>query len=127
MAGTRRRARVDESPAHTSIYQRSMSHLTSTIEVSASGAEIPKTIEIAESSDEASPRSESPFSRSTTGFCKSCGSNIGEYLNSWHKVTNSYYVPVRNGQTGVVGIFTHDFSVFTGTAWILQVFAQAHW
>jgi hypothetical protein len=101
MAGSRRRVRVDDSPARTSTQQRAVSHLILTVEETASGAEIPKTIEIADSPDEASPRPESPFSRSTSGFCKSCGSNIGEFLNSWHKVTGSYYVPVRNGPVGV--------------------------
>lgn len=51
-------------------------------------------MQVVESAErEASSCPGTPINRSTKGFCKNCGTNIGEYYNSWHKVTGSYYVP----------------------------------
>jgi hypothetical protein len=52
---------------------------------------------VAENTEDASPSPDSPRNLSTTGFCKNCGTNIGEYYNSWHKITGSYYVPALLG------------------------------
>jgi hypothetical protein len=54
-------------------------------------------IAVIESAQDASPPFDTPVNRSTKGFCKNCGSNIGEYYNSWRKVTGSYYVPTLLG------------------------------
>lgn len=60
-------------------------------------------VETAESADEASPRPKSspqlatPTNRSTTAFCKKCDGKIGEFYNSWHKITSSYYSPALLG------------------------------
>lgn len=62
-----------------------------------------KVIEIAESADEGSPRPanspqlQTPGDCSTTAFCKNCDGKIGEFYNSWHKVTSSYSSPALLG------------------------------
>ena len=61
------------------------------------GAQPVPVVEIAESADEDSPRSDSPFNRSTKGICTNCKNNIGEFYNSWAKVTGSYSVPALLG------------------------------
>jgi hypothetical protein len=66
------------------------------MEDSAAGAEVHQYTEITESA-QGSPHPDLPASRSTKGYCKSCGSNIGEYFNSWQKITGSYYVPALLG------------------------------
>jgi hypothetical protein len=52
---------------------------------------------VVENIEDGSPSPDSTPNRSTTGFCKNCGTNIGEYYNSWHKITGSYYVPALLG------------------------------
>ncbi|KAL5113307.1 hypothetical protein ACEQ8H_008820 [Pleosporales sp. CAS-2024a] len=47
--------------------------------------------------DDASSRPDTPTNRSTKGFCKTCGTSVGEYYNSWHKITKSYYGPALLG------------------------------
>ncbi|KAF1911609.1 hypothetical protein BDU57DRAFT_590883 [Ampelomyces quisqualis] len=87
MAGTRRRSRTGDA-ANTHRQQRSVSHAAPVVqETAAVGPEVMAT----------SPRPDTPRSRSTKGFCKNCGSNIGEYYNSWHKVTRTYYMPALLG------------------------------
>ncbi|CAN9250908.1 unnamed protein product [Alternaria alternata] len=56
----------------------------------------PLAVEVAESADEASPRSP-PVNRATKAFCKNCKNNVGDFYNSWYKVTGSYYVPALLG------------------------------
>lgn len=56
----------------------------------------PLAVEVAESADEASPRSR-PVNRATKAFCKNCKNNVGDFYNSWYKVTGSYYVPALLG------------------------------
>ncbi|KAF2270431.1 hypothetical protein CC78DRAFT_573713 [Lojkania enalia] len=36
-------------------------------------------------------------SKSTTGMCKNCGGRVGEFYNSWHQVTGTYYLPTLLG------------------------------
>ncbi|KAL6703174.1 hypothetical protein ACN47E_010167 [Coniothyrium glycines] len=38
-----------------------------------------------------------PLSRSTKGFCTKCQGIVGEFYNSWHKITGSYYTPALLG------------------------------
>lgn len=77
--GTRRRFPLD-------VMEEMSSHATSA----------PYT-EIAEK-DQGLPQLGSPASsRSTKGFCKICGANVGDFFNSWHKITGSYYVPALLG------------------------------
>lgn len=38
-----------------------------------------------------------PATRSTQGLCRKCGEAVGEFYNSWHKVTNTYYLPALLG------------------------------
>jgi hypothetical protein len=94
MAGTRRRSRTGDT-ANTHRRQSLVSHATSIIEETA--AAVPEVIATDEDADETSPRPDMYGNRSTKGFCKNCGSNIGEYYNSWHKVTSSYYMPALLG------------------------------
>jgi hypothetical protein len=54
-------------------------------------------VEIADSADEGSPRPGSPINRSTKGFCKNCKNCVGDFYNSWAKVTGSYFVPALLG------------------------------
>ncbi|CAO2656674.1 Nn.00g054770.m01.CDS01 [Neocucurbitaria sp. VM-36] len=56
-----------------------------------------RAAEIAESADEGSPRPDSPVQRTTEGFCRNCCNKIGEFYNSWHRVTGSYFVPALLG------------------------------
>jgi hypothetical protein len=90
MAGTRRRSRAGDT-TNTIQHQRSASHTTSVIEETSAVADVPNGTE------SASPHPDTPRSQSTKGFCKNCGTNIGEFYNSWHKVTGSYYVPALLG------------------------------
>lgn len=34
-----------------------------------------------------------PTIRATQAFCRNCRSKIGDFYNSWHRVTSSYYAP----------------------------------
>jgi hypothetical protein len=54
-------------------------------------------VEIADSADEGSPRPDSPLNRSTKGFCVNCRNSIGDFYNSWSKITGSYFVPALLG------------------------------
>ncbi|KAG9188443.1 hypothetical protein G6011_02366 [Alternaria panax] len=56
----------------------------------------PLAAEVAGSADEASPHSP-PTNLATKAFCKNCKNNIGDFYNSWFKVTGSYYVPALLG------------------------------
>jgi hypothetical protein len=101
MAGKRRQSRTRSSTnAHQR--QRSTSQVASIVPETAIAAPS-KVVEIAESADEASPRPESspqpetPINRSSTAFCKKCDGKIGEFYNSWHKTTSSYYSPALLG------------------------------
>ncbi|KAF1935109.1 hypothetical protein EJ02DRAFT_428729 [Clathrospora elynae] len=99
MAGTRW-PRVSDTNTDTSAlqHQRSMSHTASVFdfdENSDAGAQ--PAAEIPESADEGSPGGGLPLSRSTKGFCRNCKSNVGEFYNSWHRITGSYYVPALLG------------------------------
>lgn len=51
----------------------------------------------AEHMNESSLDYEQPVDRSTKGYCTNCGSNIGEFFNSWHRITGSYYMPALLG------------------------------
>ncbi|KAF2622770.1 hypothetical protein BU25DRAFT_494851 [Macroventuria anomochaeta] len=101
MAGTRRQPRARNTTS-THQRQRSASQVASIVSETASAMKS-KVIEIAESADEGSPRPESspqlglPINRSITAFCKKCDGKIGEFYNSWHKVTSSYYSPALLG------------------------------
>jgi len=53
------------------------------------------------SADEAPSRPASPISNSTKGFCKSCDNMIGDFYNSWYRVTGSYYIPTLLGSYSV--------------------------
>lgn len=55
------------------------------------------TSETAESAGESRPHAEPSSGHPTEGFCRDCGSNIGEFYNSWHRVTGSYFVPALLG------------------------------
>lgn len=44
--------------------------------------------------------------RSTVGQCKNCHADIGEFFNSWLKVTGSYYLPVMVGSYQLVSLQT---------------------
>ena len=100
MAGTRRQSRARNT---TSTHQRQHSASQVSIVSETASAMKSEVIEIAESADEGSPRPEgspqlgSPINRSTTAFCKKCDGKIGEFYNSWHKVTSSYYSPALLG------------------------------
>ncbi|KAH5608542.1 hypothetical protein HBI45_080910 [Parastagonospora nodorum] len=94
MAGTRRQSRAGDT-ADTNRQQHLASHATSLVNETVAVAQVPgATMRVVESAErEASSRPGTPINRSTKGFCKNCGTNIGEYYNSWHKVTKSYYAP----------------------------------
>jgi hypothetical protein len=90
MAGTRRRSRAGVT-SNTSQHQPSASHTTVVIEQSTPIPEVPSVTK------DDSPRPATFKCQSTKGFCRNCGTNIGEFFNSWHKVTGSYYVPALLG------------------------------
>ncbi|KAF1842646.1 uncharacterized protein K460DRAFT_356474 [Cucurbitaria berberidis CBS 394.84] len=94
MAGTRRHSRESDTSTHGN--QRSVSHSTSIVQGSADVV-APKAVEIAVSAEEGSPRLNAPVNPSTEGFCRNCSNNVGEFYNSWHKVTGSYFVPTLLG------------------------------
>lgn len=41
------------------------------------------------------------MNRSTTAHCRHCKASIGDFYNSWHRVTGSYFVPA------LLGCYTH--------------------
>lgn len=43
-------------------------------------------------------------SRSTIGQCIKCGSDIGEFFNSWIKGTGSYYLPAMVGSYQLINV-----------------------
>lgn len=97
MAGTRRRSRAgDTRKPHR---HAGFVYAESIIDQTGAVVEVPPegTREGESAKDDTSPRPDTPMIRSTKGFCKNCGTNIGEYYNSWHKVTGSYYVPALLG------------------------------
>lgn len=93
MAGTRRRSRISDTAAAVQLHQRSASRTASTVD------DTEKVVEVAESVDHDSPRPQSqpPANRSATGFCKRCQNEVGQFFNSWHRVTGSYYLPALLG------------------------------
>lgn len=48
-------------------------------------------------------RTSSSLGRSTIAFC-GCGSEFGQFYNSWSKVTGSYYLPCMVGSYSVTGL-----------------------
>ncbi|KAH7372369.1 hypothetical protein BKA66DRAFT_443712 [Pyrenochaeta sp. MPI-SDFR-AT-0127] len=93
MAGTRRRSRLGDTNTHHN--QHSVPHITA-VDEGCADDKSPQAADTAESVDQASPH-DLPISRSTKGFCRSCKNNIGDFYNSWHKVTGSYFVPALLG------------------------------
>ncbi|KAH6637895.1 hypothetical protein C7974DRAFT_390461 [Boeremia exigua] len=101
MAGTRRRSRARDT-IKTHQRRRSASHLVSTVPETAIATNA-NVGEVAEGADEGSPRPEGSsqpetlINRSVSAFCKECSGKIGEFYNSWHKVTSSYFSPALLG------------------------------
>jgi hypothetical protein len=50
------------------------------------------------------PDDEDGESRSTIGQCRKCESDVGEFFNSWIKVTGSYYLPAMAGSYRITGL-----------------------
>jgi len=50
------------------------------------------------------PDDEDGGSRSAIGQCKKCQSDVGEFFNSWIKVTGSYYLPAMVGSYRIPGL-----------------------
>ena len=101
MAGTRRQSRArNTTNAHQR--QRSEPQIASVVPETVIATNS-KVIEIAEGADEGSPcrgtspQPETPVNRSTIAYCKKCDGKIGEFYNSWHKATSSYYSPALLG------------------------------
>ncbi|KAF2682413.1 hypothetical protein K458DRAFT_419807 [Lentithecium fluviatile CBS 122367] len=84
MAGTRHRSRAGDAPAASVTHEMDSGEDT-------------EVLEVPESVDNDSPRPASPISRSTKAFCKRCGGEVGDFFNSWIKVTNSYSLPALLG------------------------------
>jgi hypothetical protein len=56
------------------------------------------TLKVPESSDDNDwPRPASPANRSTKAWCKRCNACVGDFFNSWLKITGSYYLPALLG------------------------------
>lgn len=94
MARTRRRARVNDTGTHRN--QRSVFDSMSVVEESVDMVTA-EAVEVAESADEGFPHPDSLVHRSAEGFCRNCCNKLGEFYNSWHRVTGSYYVPALLG------------------------------
>ncbi|ORY04006.1 hypothetical protein BCR34DRAFT_627159 [Clohesyomyces aquaticus] len=97
MAGTRRRSRISDMAAAV-FGQRSTVVRASTDAPSADdehrrGGDV----NVDNHDDEEPSRPLSPASRSTTGRCRRCKNDVGEFYNSWHKITGSYYLPALLG------------------------------
>jgi hypothetical protein len=58
---------------------------------------VAEMVEISEGADESSPNPEALPSRSTGGFCIQCGSQIGDFYNSWRRIDRTLYVPALAG------------------------------
>ncbi|KAF2109438.1 hypothetical protein BDV96DRAFT_585598 [Lophiotrema nucula] len=101
MAGTRRRSRMrDTATAQQNL--RSASRTASASVLAASDAPAPApSVEVepagAVDSIDISSSSPAPANRSTTGFCRRCNGNVGEFYNAWHKITGTYYLPALLG------------------------------
>ena len=46
-----------------------------------------------DNADEGASPLGSPMNRSTIAYCRQCNTTIGDFYNSWHKVTGSYFIP----------------------------------
>ncbi|KAI2478033.1 hypothetical protein Ptr902_10716 [Pyrenophora tritici-repentis] len=64
-------------------------------------AEMQQAMAAMGSAEEASFRPASPISHSTRGFCKTCDNIVGDFYNSWHRITGSYYVPALLGSYSI--------------------------
>jgi len=53
--------------------------------------------------DEDDEDADAPLARSTEGFCRSCRHQIGEFYNSWVRVTGSYYLPALESSYRLTG------------------------
>lgn len=91
MPHTRQPSRVGTMPK-TYQHPHSSSHTPLTSEASLHASDR-MTVQVAQRAGEYSLQRTSPANRSTQGFCRNCRSNVGEFYNSWHKITGSYYVP----------------------------------
>ncbi|KAF2187096.1 hypothetical protein K469DRAFT_705651 [Zopfia rhizophila CBS 207.26] len=96
MAGTRRRSRISDTAVVQDL--SSTSRAASSIAESRDeqkhddGAGVP-----ARNDHDNVPSPQAPVNRSTTAFCKKCSEVVGEFYNSWHKITGTYYLPTLLG------------------------------
>lgn len=96
MASIRRRSHIGDA-INALGRRRSDPHATTSVREGTGRVDAVQGEEGTESVDKGSSRPGSPLGRATQGFCKNCGSNIGEYFNLWHKITSSYYMPAMLG------------------------------
>jgi len=92
MAHTRQLARVSDQPS-----RRSRLGASRTPSIADEDHHV-DVVEIAESVDAGSPRSSpAPAPGTTTAVCTRCDASAGDFFNSWHRITNSYYLPALLG------------------------------
>ncbi|KAF2850700.1 hypothetical protein T440DRAFT_498890 [Plenodomus tracheiphilus IPT5] len=77
--------------SHTLKHQRVAAHMPAevAINVHADQSMLSHTVErIEDTSDPGLPAN-----RSTKGYCQNCTAYLGDFYNSWYRVTSSYYIP----------------------------------
>src|SRR5262245_2453730 len=100
MAGTRRRSRISDASA-SAPPQRAVSVSASVagegeVEVEGGGRDAPRADMVVDTVDtvEEGPSSRgSPAHRATKALCIRCKGPVGDFFNSFHKITGSYYLP----------------------------------
>ena len=85
MAGTRRRSRVTDTNKHSAVEGNANGHVSGAATDSAADA------------NDSPLHLEASLNRSTKGICRNCKGTIGEFYNSWYRITGSYYVPALLG------------------------------
>lgn len=90
MAGTRQRSRISDTIILQE--QRSVANTASSM----MNTSVADALQIPESADEDSHSSGSTLNRSAKGFCRDCGSAVGDFYNSWCRITSSVSV-IDNG------------------------------
>lgn len=97
-----RRPRISDTHTIMSTHQngRFVSHHAPRVDGTAM-VDVQQSTADLESAGNVSPRPASPVSRSTKGYCKTCDNSIGDFYNSWYKITGSYYVPALLGSYSV--------------------------
>lgn len=94
MAGARRRSRVRDGNVNLqNLTAQTLPNAQTHTTRDAGSA----TAETAPSENNETTGANAPIPRATTAFCRKCGGRVGDFYNSWYRITGSYYLPALLG------------------------------